>query len=170
MRSPRRSARSTPTPTRSSGRPSLPTSRPTWPCRWPSGSRRPPAAFGPESAAPAPLIRPPQFPASQANVALPLAKRLGRPPREVATELAGHLDLTSVAGPPEVRGPGFINITLHSDWIAAQAGTQLSDPRLGVPVASPALKVVVDYSAPNVAKEMHVGHLRTTVVGDAIVR
>jgi arginyl-tRNA synthetase len=127
-------------------------------------------AFGTEYADADPLIRPSQFADFQANVALPLAKRLGRPPREVATELAGHLDLTSVAGPPEVSGPGFINITLHSDWIAAQAGTQLSDPRLGVPVASPALKVVVDYSAPNVAKEMHVGHLRTTVVGDAIVR
>jgi arginyl-tRNA synthetase len=127
-------------------------------------------AFGPEYADADPLIRPSQFADFQANVALPLAKRLGRPPREVATELAGHLDLTSVAGPPEVSGPGFINITLHSDWIAAQAGTQLSDPRLGVPVASPALKAVVDYSAPNVAKEMHVGHLRTTVVGDAIVR
>src|ERR1039457_3743280 len=83
---------------------------------------------------------------------------------------AGHLDLTSVAGPPEVSGPGFINITLHSDWIAAQASEQLAAPRLGLSAAEPAEKVVVDYSGPNVAKELHVGHLRATIVGDAIVR
>src|ERR1035437_9522747 len=128
------------------------------------------AAFGTEYADADPLIRPSQFADFQANVALPLAKRLGRPPREVATELAGHLDLTSVAGPPEVSGPGFINITMHSEWIAAQAADQLGDARLGVPVADPAQKVVVDYSGPNVAEELHVGHLRATVVGDAVVR
>ena len=127
-------------------------------------------AFGPEYAGADPLIRPSQFADFQANVALPLAKRLGRPPREVATELAGHLDLAGVAGPPDVSGPGFINITLRSDWIAAQASEQLVAPRLGLAAAEPAQKVVVDYSGPNVAKELHVGHLRATVVGDAIVR
>ena len=71
----------------------------------------------------------------------------------------------------EVSGPGFINLTLRDDWIAAQATGQLGDPRLGVPPGRPRRRrVVVDYSAPNVAKEMHVGHLRTTIVGDAVVR
>jgi arginyl-tRNA synthetase len=128
------------------------------------------AAFGAEHAGADPLIRPSQFADFQANVALPLAKRLGRPPREVATELLRHLDLTGVAGQPEVSGPGFINITLRDDWIAAQATGQLADPRLGVRAADPPRTVVVDYSGPNVAKELHVGHLRATAVGDAVVR
>jgi arginyl-tRNA synthetase len=128
------------------------------------------AAFGSEYAGADPLIRPSQFADFQANAALPLAKRLGRPPREVAAELTGHLDLAGLAGEPEVSGPGFINFTLSSDWIAAQATDQLRDPRLSVSQAGPAQKIVVDYSGPNVAKELHVGHLRATVVGDAIVR
>jgi arginyl-tRNA synthetase len=128
------------------------------------------AAFGAGYADTDPLIRPSQFADFQANVALPLAKRLGRPPRAVAEEIAEHLDLASVAGRPEVSGPGFINLTLTGDWIAGQATGQLGDASLGVPGAVPAQTVVVDYSSPNVAKEMHVGHLRTTVVGDAVVR
>ena len=129
------------------------------------------AAFGAEYADADPLIRPSQFADFQANAALPLAKRLGRPPREVAAELASHLDLAGVAvAAPEVSGPGFINITLSGEWIAAQATDQLRDPHLSVSPADPAQKIVVDYSGPNVAKELHVGHLRATVVGDAIVR
>jgi arginyl-tRNA synthetase len=128
------------------------------------------AAFGAEHAGADPLIRPSQFADFQANVALPLAKRLGRPPRQVADQILAHLDLTGVCDRVEVSGPGFINLTLASDWIASQACGQLEDARLGVPLAVPAETVVVDYSAPNVVKEMHVGHLRTTVVGDAIVR
>ena len=127
-------------------------------------------AFGPEFADADPVIRPSQFADYQANVALPLAKRLGRPPRDVAAELASHLGGTDVVQPPDVSGPGFINLTLRDDWIAAQATGQLGDPRLGVLPADRPQTVVVDYSAPNVAKEMHVGHLRTTVVGDSIVR
>ncbi len=128
------------------------------------------ASFGPDFGTADPLIRPSSFADFQANVALPLAKRLGRPPREVAAELASRLDVADVSEPPEVSGPGFINFTLRGDWIAAQASRMLDDPRLGLePVARP-LTVVVDYSSPNIAKEMHVGHLRTTIVGDAIVR
>jgi arginyl-tRNA synthetase len=127
------------------------------------------AAFGPDYADADPLIRPSQFADYQSNVALSLAKRLSRPPREIATELAGHLGGSEVVGLAEVSGPGFINLTLREDWIAAQATSELADPRLDVTLAR-AQKVVVDYSSPNVAREMHVGHLRTTVVGDAVVR
>jgi arginyl-tRNA synthetase len=128
------------------------------------------AAFGPEYADADPLIRPSQFADYQSNVALSLAKRLSRPPRDIATELAGHLGGAEVIDTAEVSGPGFINLTLRDDWIAAQAAGQLTDPRLDVLQADPPQTVVVDYSAPNVAKEMHVGHLRTTVVGDSVAR
>ena len=128
------------------------------------------AAFGAEYADADPVIRPSAFADYQANVALPLAKRLGRAPRDVAAEIARHLDLEDVCREVDVSGPGFINFTLRDEWIARQAVGLLEDPRLGVPVADPAQNVVVDYSSPNVSKEMHVGHLRTTVVGDAIVR
>ena len=128
------------------------------------------ASFGPGFDDADPLIRPSSFADFQANVALPLGKRLGRPPREVAAELAGRLDVSDVCEPPEVSGPGFINFRLREDWIAGQASRMLDDPRLGLaPVARPQT-VVVEYSSPNIAKEMHVGHLRTTIVGDAIAR
>jgi arginyl-tRNA synthetase len=127
------------------------------------------AAFGPDYADADPLIRPSQFADYQSNVALPLAKRLGRSPRDVAAGLASHLGGSDIVATAEVSGPGFINLTLRDDWIAAQATGELGDPRLDVPEDDPPQTVVVDYSAPNVAKEMHVGHLRTTVVGDAVV-
>jgi arginyl-tRNA synthetase len=128
------------------------------------------AQFGVEYAGTDPVIRPSQFADYQSNVALPLAKRLGRPPREIAAELAERLDGSAEVASAEVSGPGFINLTLRDDWIASQAQGQLADPPLGVPTADPAQKVVVDYSGPNVAKELHAGHLRPTVVGDAVVR
>jgi arginyl-tRNA synthetase len=128
------------------------------------------AAFGTEYADADPVIRPSSFADFQSNAALPLAKRLGRPPREIAADIISHLDLTGVAGPPEVSGPGFINLTLTTDWIAAQASSELADPRLGTPAADRAQRIMVEYSSPNVAKEMHVGHLRTTIVGDALAR
>jgi len=128
------------------------------------------ASFGPDFGDADPLIRPSSFADFQANVALPLGKRLGRPPREVAAELAARLDVADICAEPEVSGPGFINFSLRDDWIAAQATQMLGDPRLGLaPTATPQT-VVVEYSSPNVAKEMHVGHLRTTIVGDAIAR
>src|SRR6476620_2766621 len=128
------------------------------------------ASFGPDYGDADPLIRPSSFADFQANVALPLGKRLGRPPREVAAELAARLDVADMCAEPEVSGPGFINFSLRDDWLAAQATQMLGDPRLGLaPTATPQT-VVVEYSSPNVAKEMHVGHLRTTIVGDAIAR
>jgi arginyl-tRNA synthetase len=128
------------------------------------------ASFGPEYGDADPLIRPSSFADFQANVALPLGKRLRRPPREVAAELAARLDVADVCTEPEVSGPGFINLTLRDDWIAAQATQMLGDARLGTEPAAQPQTVVVEYSSPNVAKEMHVGHLRTTIVGDAIAR
>jgi arginyl-tRNA synthetase len=128
------------------------------------------AAFGPEYEGADPVIRPSTFADYQSNAALPLAKKLGRPPRDIAADIIGHLDLDGVAEPPEVSGPGFINFRLLPGWIAGQASGQLADPRLGVAQADPAQVVVVEYSSPNVAKEMHVGHLRTTIVGDALAR
>src|SRR5258708_9426984 len=128
------------------------------------------AAFGPDFADADPVIRPSQFADYRANVALPLAKRLNRAPRDVAAELASHLGDSEVIETVEVSGPGFINLALRDDWIAAEADRLLADQRLGVPAVDPARTVVVDYSGPNVAKELHAGHLRATVVGDAVVR
>jgi arginyl-tRNA synthetase len=128
------------------------------------------ASFGPSYRDADPLIRPSAFADFQANAALPLAKKLGRPPREVAAELAARLDVTGICAEPVVSGPGFVNLTLRDDWIAAQASAMLGDDRLGLAPAAAPQTVVVEYSSPNIAKEMHVGHLRTTVVGDAIAR
>ncbi|GAA2435860.1 arginine--tRNA ligase [Actinomadura vinacea] len=128
------------------------------------------AAFGPSYADADPVIRPSQFADLQANVALPLAKKLGRKPREVAAEIVERLDVADLTSGVEVSGPGFVNITFKDDWIGAQAQRVLEDERLAVPAAAAPQKVVVEYSSPNVAKEMHVGHLRTTIVGDAIAR
>jgi arginyl-tRNA synthetase len=128
------------------------------------------ASFGPDFGDADPVIRPSSFADFQANVALPLGKRLGRPPREVAAELASRLDVSDVCEPPEVSGPGFINFRLRDEWIAAQASRMLDDPRLGLEPVTLPQTVVVEYSSPNIAKEMHVGHLRTTIVGDAIAR
>ena len=128
------------------------------------------AAFGPEHAEADPIIRPSQFADFQCNAAMGLAKRLGRKPRDIAADILAAVDLSDMAETPEIAGPGFLNIRLRTDWVAAQAAELAADPRLGAPVPERAETVVVDYSAPNVAKEMHVGHLRTTVVGDSIVR
>ncbi|WP_219460896.1 arginine--tRNA ligase [Nonomuraea rhizosphaerae] len=125
-------------------------------------------AFGPEHADADPLIRPSQFADFQANVAMSLAKRLRRAPREVAESI--RAELSDFPGTVEVSGPGFLNITLDDSWIEAEAARMLDDPRAGVGQAAPPQTVVIDYSAPNAAKEMHVGHLRTTIVGDALAR
>jgi len=128
------------------------------------------AAFGAGQAAADPLIRASQFADFQANVALPLAKSLGMPPRQVAEQIAAHLDVAGICDSVEISGPGFLNLALAADWIAGQASGLLADERLGAAPADRGVKVVVDYSGPNVAKELHVGHLRATAVGDAVVR
>ncbi len=106
----------------------------------------------------------------QSNVAMSLAKRLGRPSREIGTAIAGAIDGTGMVEAPTVSGPGFINLRLRTDWLDAHVTGLIGDDRLGIPVAERPRRVVVDYSGPNVAKEMHVGHLRATIIGDAIVR
>jgi arginyl-tRNA synthetase len=131
------------------------------------------AELGDQYADADPLIRPSQFADYQSNAALPLAKALGRPPREIAAAVAARLSDDSGAGPvaaAQMSGPGFVNITLRDSWVARETASQLADLRLGVALAEPAQRVVVDYSGPNVAKELHAGHLRPTVVGDSIVR
>ena len=127
------------------------------------------AAFGAEHADADPIIRPSQFADFQCNAAMGLAKRLGMKPRDIAARILEHVDLADVAETPQIAGPGFLNITLLPEWIAQQTAQVAADERLGMPSAEPRT-VVLDYSAPNVAKEMHVGHLRTTVVGDALAR
>ena len=128
------------------------------------------AAFGDAYGDADPAIRPSQFADFQSNAALALAKRLGRPPREVAAEIVRHLDVAACCEAPEVSGPGFINLRLRDEWVAAQAGGLLGDERRGAGRAGAPQTIVVEYSSPNIAKEMHVGHLRTTIVGDAIAR
>jgi arginyl-tRNA synthetase len=117
-----------------------------------------------------PVIRPSQFADFQANVALALANRLGRRPRDVAAEIAARLDVSDVCEKVEISGPGFINLTLRPEWIAGQAQAMHSSDRLSVETAEEPWTTVVEYSSPNVAKEMHAGHLRTTIVGDALAR
>jgi len=116
-----------------------------------------------------PVVRPSDRAHAQANGALPLAKELGRNPREVATEIVAAAALDGVAA-LEVAGPGFINLTVTAEFLAGQVALVAADDHLGVRPAAAPETVVVDYSAPNVAKEMHVGHLRTTLIGDALVR
>lgn len=110
-----------------------------------------------------------QFGDYQANGVMAVAKKLGMAPRQLAEQVLTHLDLNGIASKVEIAGPGFINIFLDPAFLAENVSSALKSERLGV--AQPqAQTVVVDYSAPNVAKEMHVGHLRSTIIGDAAVR
>jgi arginyl-tRNA synthetase len=131
------------------------------------------AAFGEELADTDPLVVPasnPQFGDYQSNVALSLPKKLKLAPRAIAEKIVANLQVEDFCQTPEIAGPGFINFLIKPGYLASQLIAIQGDQRLGVePISSPQ-KVIVDFSSPNIAKEMHVGHLRSTIIGDCIAR
>ncbi|HWN23802.1 MAG TPA: arginine--tRNA ligase, partial [Candidatus Sulfotelmatobacter sp.] len=112
----------------------------------------------------------PRFGDYQTNAALVLGKQRGENPRTLAGKILAGIDVSDLCEPPTVAGAGFINFTLRSDAVAKKAGELLPDERLGVAKASSTKRIVIDFGSPNVAKPMHVGHIRSTVLGDALAR
>ena len=110
----------------------------------------------------------PEFGDYQFNGAMALSKKLGKNPREIATSIIENLDFSGLLSKAEIAGPGFINLWLNPQWIGEQCSEALSQDRLNIHLKEKPIKVVVDYSGPNMAKQMHVGHLRSTIIGDTL--
>jgi len=131
------------------------------------------AVAWPEAAETDPMVAPaqnPQFGDYQANCAMSLSKKLKRKPQDVAQAIVEAMDVGDMMEPPEIAGPGFINMRLKRDFLERTLTGVAGDERLGVPLPERTRTVVVDFSAPNTCKPMHVGHIRSTVIGDAICR
>jgi len=131
------------------------------------------AAFGEDFATIDPMVvasTNPKFGDYQCNLAMSLTKPLKSNPRAIATQIIDNLIIDEICETPEIAGPGFINLRLKTDYLQVQLQKMLGNERLNIPKVNPNQKMIVDFSSPNIAKEMHVGHLRSTIIGDSIAR